>query len=118
KRFLYVFDLGDELRHEVRVAGEGTADASVRYPRLVESVGKAPAQHREFAEESEEDPAHTEPYPLDPTLAELVPAVEATLGRYDDRRYRRRGTAPSTEAELRAEAELASALFDRSAEDL
>ncbi len=118
KRFLYVFDLGDELRHEVRVAGEGVADASVRYPRIVESVGEAPAQYAEFAEESGEEPAHTESHPLDPSLAELVPAVEAALVRNDDRRFGGRDKAPSSEAELRAEAALATALFDRSAEDL
>lgn len=47
--FLYLFDYGDEWRFRVRVH-EVTADApaDVEYPRVVESVGKAPAQYRDW----------------------------------------------------------------------
>src|SRR5205823_6472601 len=69
KRFLYIFDMSAERCHEVRVAGEGTADAGLQYPRIVESVGEAPAQYRGFVEESGDDSAHAGSHPLDPTLA-------------------------------------------------
>ena len=118
KRILYVFDLGDDLRHEVRFVAEGVADARISCPRLVSSVGEAPAQYPELAEDLGEQPAPPEARPLAPSLTELVTAVTAALNRYDDRRYARRGAAPVTQAELLAEAELASALLDRSAGDL
>ena len=118
KRILYVFDLGNDRRHEVRYVAEGVADAGVAYPRLVSSVGEAPARYPELAEDLVEEPAPPEARPLALSLTELVPAVTAALNRYDDRRYARRGAGPITEAELLAEAELACALLDRSAGDL
>ncbi len=118
KRFLYLFDFGDELRHEVRVAGEGTIDPSLRYPRIVESVGEAPTQYPEPAEEHRRGTAHAEAHPLAPGLAELLPAVEAALVRYGTRRFEVRDTDPESEARLLAEADLAMALLDRSADDV
>lgn len=46
--FMYLFDYGDEWRFKVRVhaINEG-ADPETEYPRLVESVGEAPAQYPE-----------------------------------------------------------------------
>lgn len=50
--FLYLFDYGDEWRFRVRVH-EITADApaDVEYPKVVESVGKAPAQYGDWDDE-------------------------------------------------------------------
>jgi len=112
KRILYLFDFGDDLRHEVRMVGEGTADANERYPRVVESVGAPPPQYPVFADD--EGPDREESPPLDPGLAELVPGVMEALERYAPRRFEVGGAA-RPEAELRAEAGLAIALLERSA---
>lgn len=46
KEFMYLFDYGDEHRFRVKVdAINDNADASGAYPRVVESVGDAPAQY-------------------------------------------------------------------------
>ncbi len=113
KRFLYVFDFGDELFHEVRMVGEGTADADGRYPRVVERIGAAPPQYSTFDED--EDSGHGEPPPLAPGMAELVPGVGWALERYAPRRFKVGTARARPQAELRGEAELATALLDRSA---
>lgn len=51
QRFLYLFDYGDELMHEVRLMGVAPAVARQRYPRIVESHGKAPPQYPDVEEE-------------------------------------------------------------------
>ena len=118
KRILYLFDFGDELRHEVRMVGEGTADAGGSYPRVIESVGEAPPQYH-FPDENEERPMdHEEPPRLDPQLAALAPAVLRALERYDDRRFEATDEATPPGADLREEADLAALLLDRSAGDL
>ncbi len=45
KRFLYLFDYGDELLHDVWLVSVGSADGAVRYPRIVTSHGEAPPQY-------------------------------------------------------------------------
>lgn len=46
QEFMYLFDYGDEWRFRVRVhAINEHADPEVDYPRVVESVGKAPEQY-------------------------------------------------------------------------
>jgi hypothetical protein len=46
QEFMYLFDYGDEWRFKVRVhAINENADPDAEYPRLVESVGKAPEQY-------------------------------------------------------------------------
>lgn len=45
KRFLYLFDYGDQLLHDVWLAGVAPAVAEVRYPRIVHSHGEAPPQY-------------------------------------------------------------------------
>lgn len=115
KRILYLFDFGDELRHEVRMVGEGTADAGGSYPRVIESVGEAPPQDR-FIDETEEPPMdHEEPPRLDPQLAELVPALLRALERYHTRSFEVADEATPPEANLREEADLAALLLDRTA---
>jgi hypothetical protein len=55
KTFLYLFDYGDEWRFKVKVAAVNErADPNVQYPRLVESVGEAPAQYGEWEDEEED----------------------------------------------------------------
>lgn len=55
KRFLYLFDYGDEWRFNVRVhAINKDADPELAYPILVESVGNAPSQYEEEDEEEDE----------------------------------------------------------------
>jgi hypothetical protein len=54
KKFLYLFDYGDEWRFNVRVhAVNADADPDAEYPRIVESVGQAPQQYPQW--EDEED---------------------------------------------------------------
>jgi tetratricopeptide (TPR) repeat protein len=118
KRFLYLFDFGDELRHEVRVVGEGAADAQGRYPRILGSVGAAPPQYPVLYKDEEGGTDHEEPPRLDPRLAELVPAVAGALERYDARRFNVGDAEARPAAQLREEAELAVALLDRSADSV
>ena len=117
KRFLYLFDFGDELRHEVRVVGEGTADASKPYPRVIESVGATPPRHHHHNEDEEQGPDPGEPLPLDPQLAELVPGIIEALERYAPRSHAARKAPMRPAAQLREEADLAFALLERSAGD-
>jgi hypothetical protein len=66
KRFLYLFDYGDEWRFDVRVhAMREDADPDAEYPLLVESVGEAPPQYPEWEEEYEEDDEDLEEEDLD-----------------------------------------------------
>ena len=52
--FMYLFDYGSEWRFKVRVhAINENADPEAEYPRIVESVGKAPQQYRSWDEEEE-----------------------------------------------------------------
>lgn len=45
QRFLYVFDFGDNLRHDIEVLDVVPAPAHGDFPRLVESYGAAPPQY-------------------------------------------------------------------------
>jgi hypothetical protein len=46
QKFMYLFDYGDAWRFKVRVhAINDNADPDLKYPRLVQSVGKAPPQY-------------------------------------------------------------------------
>jgi hypothetical protein len=45
QKFLYIFDFGDDLRHQITVVGQGTYDASAQYPRILQTRGEAPAQY-------------------------------------------------------------------------
>lgn len=51
QKFLYLFNYGDEWRFRVRVHAINPAAPEADYPRLVESVGKAPSQHRAWHDE-------------------------------------------------------------------
>ena len=56
KKFLYLFDYGDEWRFTVKVdAVNPKADPNRNYPILVESVGDAPEQYPDWEEEEEKE---------------------------------------------------------------
>lgn len=57
KRFLYLFDYGDDWRFTVTLEGvtSGGVEKRVRYPRVTESHGAAPPQYPEVDDEDEED---------------------------------------------------------------
>ncbi len=56
KKFMYLFDYGDEWRFQVRVdAINNKADPNAEYPILVESVGEAPQQYPDWDEEDDEE---------------------------------------------------------------
>jgi Plasmid pRiA4b ORF-3-like protein len=50
QKIAYVFDFGDEWRVELTVARVDADDGGV-YPRLLESIGKAPAQYPALEED-------------------------------------------------------------------
>lgn len=54
KRILYIFDFGDDLRYEVRVDGEGLANPTRSYPRVVDGEGEAPPQYQSLDEDARE----------------------------------------------------------------
>jgi hypothetical protein len=54
-KFLYYFDYGDSHEFEVEVVGIRPKAEPGRYPRVVESKGKAPAQYYYGDEEDDED---------------------------------------------------------------
>jgi hypothetical protein len=55
QKFLYLFDYGDEWRFQVKVdAINADADATIEYPRLVQSVGEAPEQYPDWEEDDDE----------------------------------------------------------------
>ena len=45
KRFLYLFDYGDELEHDVWLVSVAPAAAGVKYPRIVKVHGESPPQY-------------------------------------------------------------------------
>jgi hypothetical protein len=45
QRFLYLFDYGDELLHDVKVLSINEHPGLGRYPRIVEEHGEAPPQY-------------------------------------------------------------------------
>jgi tetratricopeptide (TPR) repeat protein len=47
KKFLYLFDFGDEWWHSIQLLDIRHGEASGRYPRVVESHGEAPPQYDE-----------------------------------------------------------------------
>lgn len=55
KKFLYLFDYGDEHRFRVRVHAINPDAAEGDYPRIVESVGEAPEQYPSWDEEEDSD---------------------------------------------------------------
>ena len=55
KRFLYVFDFGDDLRHEIRLVSTAQASPERDYPVIVEEHGEAPSQYGDEDEDGDGD---------------------------------------------------------------
>ena len=47
KKFLYLFDFGDEWWHSVQLLGIRQEEPKGKYPRVIESQGEAPPQYDE-----------------------------------------------------------------------
>jgi hypothetical protein len=45
RKFLYLFDFGDQWMHEITVENADGADDGGQYPRIVEKHGQSPAQY-------------------------------------------------------------------------
>ncbi len=54
--FMYLFDYGDEWRFQVKVDKVGDEiEPGVEYPRIVQSVGEAPAQYPDWDEDDDDE---------------------------------------------------------------
>jgi hypothetical protein len=51
QKVLYIFDFGDDLRHEIEVLDSFPLPANGPFPRIVESHGEAPRQYPEWTDE-------------------------------------------------------------------
>ena len=54
QRFLYLFDFGDNLRHQIEVVDSFPAPAEGSFPRIVQSHGEAPPQYPTWDEDGED----------------------------------------------------------------
>lgn len=68
QQFLYIFDFGDELRHEIEVLDAFETRPEAVAPRIVESHGQAPPQYRQWEDDADDD---------EPEVDELDDADEA-----------------------------------------
>ncbi len=50
QKFLYLFDFGDNLEHDIEYLGAFTPKGNVEYPRVAEAHGEAPAQYPNWEE--------------------------------------------------------------------
>lgn len=55
QRFLYLFDYGDELLHDVEVLSISDHSGPGRYPQILEEHGEAPPQYPALEEDWEEE---------------------------------------------------------------
>jgi len=55
REFLYLFDYGDEWRFRVRLHAINPDASEGDYPRIVQSVGEAPAQYEDWEDEDAAD---------------------------------------------------------------
>ena len=55
QRFLYIFDFGDELRHEIEILDTFPAPDGGTFPRIAESHGQAPPQYPVWDEEAADE---------------------------------------------------------------
>jgi hypothetical protein len=60
REFLYIFDYGDEWRFRIRVHAINPNAPEGEYPRIVQSVGEAPAQYGDWEDEDADDDELTE----------------------------------------------------------
>jgi hypothetical protein len=71
-RFGYVYDFGDNLRHDIEVLEVGTGDPDKKYPLVVEQQGKPPRQYhwQDSDGESPRAAADEVPPPSEPDVPE------------------------------------------------
>lgn len=134
KRFLYLFDFGDELRHHVKVLAHGTASVGVAYPRIVAKEGEAPLQYEEWGDEDEyentspsekesenskgeKEPLELVSEPIRQRLAELVPRIERAIERREDRMLGENSSEAQWRVELTEDHTLACELCDLATSD-
>ena len=55
QEFCYIFDFGDEWRHDIRVEKAGLPPDGGEYPRIVEEHGAAPQQYPDLDEEEDDE---------------------------------------------------------------
>ena len=60
QKFLYLFDFGDDLLHEIEVLAMGPVPATSDFPRVSESHGEAPPQYPEWDEDEDEEDGEEE----------------------------------------------------------
>ena len=53
QKFLYIFDFGDEIRHQITVIDQRTQEPDAKYPRILQVHGEAPPQYGELEDEQE-----------------------------------------------------------------
>ncbi len=128
KRFLYLFDFGDELRHDVKVVSYGDVDEGATYPRIIASVGRAPPQYDEWPiDDKNSNEAGTGEHDADccyghessvalaeperQRIAELIPRIEYAIECYEHRSWGD-DTEPRTGTDLADEYHLARTLFE------
>lgn len=88
RRILYLFDFGAELRHEVRVVGEGEVKPGFAYPFVRGGEGSPPKQYEDYGDARDlHDASDGEFRPLPESLAALVGECDACaleLDRHDE----------------------------------
>jgi len=80
QKFAYLLDFGDELRHSIEVVSVTDVEAALGRPVVVESVGDAPPQYKDWEDEEDDGEPQEPPAPLVP----LIPLAEALLAIHDE----------------------------------
>jgi tetratricopeptide (TPR) repeat protein len=81
KRFLYLFDFGDNLLHHIAVVARVDVEPNAEYPRVVAQRGPAPAQYEPFDDDEDADAV---PEDLKSLASKLV-ALERELDAIDQK---------------------------------
>ncbi len=55
QHILYIFDFGDDLRHNIELLHIVPLPFEGAFPRIVASQGKAPAQYRSWEDDAEDE---------------------------------------------------------------
>lgn len=119
QRFLYIFDFGDELSHEIMVEGVGNVDTAQTYPRLLLAQGEPPPQYDEEIDDDDDDDEEHVCHScgrseMAEEIAALAPEIARAADAYEERVITLEepsGTAAAEEDELRADLALARRLI-------
>lgn len=129
KRFLYIFDFGNELRFTVKVTGKGESKEGVHYPILVDGEGQSPPQYPYFDEDHESEGDHDEDGEVghgqciespvhDSALSKLAAPIKGYLRAYDSRHFAYYEVEDSEERSLSSEHAVALDLIEHSGGDV